>query len=333
MALTIDLEKGVLIPSLRARRVLIVGMSGYLGSALAIGLRDHFEVFGTFYKNPIHLRGCTALRMDATNSGEIVDIMQLVSPDVILYCAGIRSVEDAERDPSNAEALNFKAISIFFKVMRPKSHFVYFNEDRVFDAKTASEHQVLTENINPMVSPNVASFSRSKIQGETIVRARHHNSHVFRLGALYGECMGSPMHLNPNWLSSSLESLQKGHQQFYLDQTTRSFVYLGDVVRALRIFLTRVPLEPGVYHLANSAHPQSYFDFASLIQKFWNIDAELVTAQRYQKNAHISAWGPEHCVLDSSKFSLNFDFKFQAPEQGLQEMSERMRFGFSSSWP
>jgi len=97
-------------------RVLIVGVSGYVGSSLAVALKDDFEVFGTYSSHPIRISGVTCLMLDLLNGGEIFEMLKRVQPDVVLFCSGLSNPEECQVRRDMAESLNFKAATRFLKV-------------------------------------------------------------------------------------------------------------------------------------------------------------------------------------------------------------------------
>ena len=114
------------------RRVLIVGVSSYIGSALAVSLKDDYEVFGTYLNSPTRIEGVSAFRLECTDGNEILKHIKRLSPEVILYCAGLTHRDQCQQEPGKADVVNFKAPTIFFKLITSDIRFVYFSVDEAY---------------------------------------------------------------------------------------------------------------------------------------------------------------------------------------------------------
>lgn len=312
-------------------RVLIVGISSYIGSALALGLRDHYEVFGTTHKSPFRMDGCVTFALNVTEGGEITDVLQNISPDVIIYCAGIRDAAFSENYPAVADAVNAKAPSIFFKLLRSKMHFIYFAEDRFLDARNLEPGSAIEETFVPTVTFQSSALAKTKIAGENVVRAHKHNTHIFRLGSLYGENLGTIYQPRINWLSSLISQMQNHQPVSALSDTQRTFVYIGDVVRALRLFISSLPTQSGTYHLSHDSHTYSHFDLIEMVCKSFRFESELLEQRPYSL-VHMADWGPQQIELSSKVFSQTYNFQFQSPSEALAELTERYKRGFFNNW-
>lgn len=280
-------------------RVLIVGVSSYLGSALAFALRDHYEVFGTYHEHPLRIEGVTSVHMNCKNGGEIVDIVKRFTPDAVLYCAGLSSRNIEQVDPSLAETLNFKAPTVFFRVVTFPPYFIYFSDDEA------------------LMPNNVVA--KTKEQGENSVLGQRQNTLVLRVGHLYGESTGGLSCHKMSWSENVKQKLERQERVDLSIDRYHAFTYLGDVARAVKLVLTKPPAESQLYNLAGpdlmSAH-----DFGKALAKKFGLPDTLVAPRK-------TSLEPEKLVMDSSKFTTTYPLQFKSIADGLHEYSERLRCG------
>ncbi len=310
----------------RFRRILIAGVSGYIGSALALGLRDEYEIVGTYYDHPVRIEGVTCIKMNCLMGGEILSALTRFNPDLVVYCVGLNSTDHCEEAPAIAEALNFRAPAIFFKVLPKPVPFVYFGSDVIFgDPKKAP----FKESDKPK-SLNTLALTKQK--GEAMVFNHSRLTYVFRLPAVYGETLGSIQYPRASWLRWLQRQLDKGEKvSLYKDQF-RSSIYVGDVVRAFRKFLVKAPLKSSLLHIAPSVG-QSRYEFGKLFCREFDYDENLLMESSINDNPETTIPRPKDIRLSGKIFEDIYKFTAQGPEEGLKEMAERLRTGYLKGWP
>jgi dTDP-4-dehydrorhamnose reductase len=309
----------------RFRRIMIAGVSGYIGSAMALGLRDEFEVVGTYYDHPVRIDGVNCIKMNCLMGGEILSALTRFNPDLVLYCVGLNSTDHCEEVPALAEALNFRAPAIFFKVLPKPVPFVYFGSDVIFgDPKRAPFRE--SEKPKPL---NTLAVTKQK--GEAMVYNHNRLTYVFRLPNVYGETLGGVQFPRFSWLRWLQLQLQQGEKiRLYHDQI-RSSIYIGDVVRAFRCFLKKAPQKSSLLHLAPSVGLSRY-DFGKLYCRTFDYEESLLMESSVMDNPETTIPRPKDIRLSGQVFEGLYNFKAQRPEDGLAEMSERLRTGFLKAW-
>lgn len=308
-------------------RILIIGMSGYLGSSLALGLRDDFEVFGTYNKRPIRMRGTTVLPLDAMNTGDIVDTIKRVQPDIILYCAGIPDPETCQKEKDRADQLHVKAPSLVLKTSIRPPQFVYFSADQVFGT--------VPEGFNPPFldrSPTspINTLGNTKAQGESLVSTGSKGTHVLRCGPLFGEAFGSANGFRRTWIEGLIRRLDRGDKIFLPISQIRSHLYVGNFVRAVRAFLHKIPSDSSIYNLAPS-DALTLVEFGKFFCEALGYDPELIRMTK-EEDSLSAVSKSKNSSLSSRLFSHHFQFQFPTIRSSLQEFGDRLFSGQTSVW-
>jgi dTDP-4-dehydrorhamnose reductase len=308
-------------------RILIIGISGYIGSSLALGLRDTFEIYGTYNQRSIRMDGTTTFPMNGVNSNEIVDAIKRVQPDAIIFAAGISDPDAAQKDKDRTDSLHIKAPSLVLKTSIRPAHFIYFSTDQVFGDVPDTFPVPLDD--NTPTSP-INTIGISKAQGETMVLSNKKGSHVLRLGPLFGEPFGSAYGFRRTWIDGLRRRIERREALFLPRAQIRSHLYVGDFVRAVRLYLQKIPSDSLVYNIAPK-NSLSLYDFSKKFVDSMGYDPESV--RRSEKEDSLSnVKKAKNSSLKSERFEKHFGFQFQTIEEALKEFSERLKQGHTKSW-
>ncbi len=310
------------------KRVLIIGASSYLGSALALGLRNEFDVIGTYFKHPVRIEGVPCVELDCLNPNSIFETVKLFQPEALFFCPGQQDIDAIQANSELGDNLHAKAPALFFKLPVASFHFIYFSSDQGFGLNQ-SEGQLppYSESILPH---SMNSYGQTKLQGESLIRSQSRFAHILRLGEVFGEPFGSGDvgQIRKSWIESYRRRLERGETVFVSKDEIRRPLYVGDFVRAVRTFLLNIQTEVSIYHLSG-ADSISRFDFIQLMAEKFGLD---VTKVRSGPDPFHRAPRPVDCSISSEKFEKAFNFQFQTAQNSLEEFAQRMRTGFTNNW-
>ena len=153
-------------------RVLLLGAHGLLGTALGPELRRA----GLEVALPPH----TAL--DLRDLTELRATVREMRPDLILNCAAQSRVDQAERDPDTAFAVNtVGAHNAALAALEGGLALLHVSTDYVFDGTRGEPYR---EYHPTGVPPNV--YGQSKLHGEQLVRDTLPRHYIVRVAALFG---------------------------------------------------------------------------------------------------------------------------------------------------
>jgi dTDP-4-dehydrorhamnose reductase len=143
-------------------KVLILGSSGLLGSKISQILDSKFEVIGTHFNNA-HNSTRDSIHLDVSSQDLFEEIVKKVSPQFVVNCVGLTSVDDCERLPEKAMLLN----SLFpHRVAKASSKFKF----RFIHVSTDHYGTTSSEVRNELMDPiPVNSYGYSKLAGERLV--------------------------------------------------------------------------------------------------------------------------------------------------------------------
>jgi len=236
-----------------------------------------------------------------------------VRPDLVLNAAAYTAVDDAEREPDRATAINGIAPGVLAEeAQRIGAWLVHYSTDYVYDG-TKREPYLETDPVGPL-----SAYGKSKLAGEQAVQAVGGKYLIFRLCWVYG-LRGSNFLLTIQRLARQRETLRVVNDQIGCPTWSR-LVAEGTALAVRQAFDCKEPsLLAGVYHLASSTWT-SWHSFAEAIvgsmpsgeRKCQRVDA--IPTTQYPRPARRPAWS----VLSCAKLERVFGIRLPGWEEGLR---------------
>jgi dTDP-4-dehydrorhamnose reductase len=164
----------------RIKSVLIIGASGFVGTRLALHLRDTCKVFATYHTRKPRIKGVTLLPLSIDSRDWCKRVAFTSQPDAIVYAAGKEDLFWAEKYPREADRLHTAGAATLSNVsdlLHPK--FIYLSNGLVFDGAKGNYRESDT------VLPSFA-LGKAKLGGENYIRGRSLNYLIVRSSPLLG---------------------------------------------------------------------------------------------------------------------------------------------------
>ncbi len=159
--------------------------------------------------------------LDITSIGAVRAVIGVSSrPDVVLNCAAYNLVDDAERDPGPAYAINAGGVEHLAAACREAGALlVHYGTDYVFDGQKGAPY---TEEDVPRPINN---YGRSKLAGEQILQETSARFLLFRVSWVFGEGKQNFLYKLLQWADDG-RSLRVVDDQISIPTSTREIVRL-----------------------------------------------------------------------------------------------------------
>ena len=92
------------------KTILIFGVSSFIGSNIAESLCSDYRIVGTYFDSQIRTKDFLTIKCDVTNSKLVKGIVNLIRPDIVVYCVGEKSIEACHNDQKRSDTLNANGI-------------------------------------------------------------------------------------------------------------------------------------------------------------------------------------------------------------------------------
>ncbi|ASJ03581.1 NAD(P)-dependent oxidoreductase [Thermococcus profundus] len=237
-------------------RVAIIGANGQLGTDLVkiFSEDSNFEVIPLTHKD-----------LDVTIP-KTLEILKRMKPDVIINTAAYVRVDDAERYPEKAFAVNaIGALNVARVANEIGAINVYISTDYVFDGEKGEPY---TEDDVP--NP-INVYGASKYTGEIFTQNYSSKHYIIRVASLYGKAGASGK--GGNFVEWVIEKAKRGEELRIVEDQFMSPTYTKDVARTLRKFL-KLKAEFGIYHIVNEGFC-SWYEFTKIIFEILNWDVQI----------------------------------------------------------
>ncbi len=293
-------------------RILITGITGLVGSALADELRQRHDIIAAV-RRPLKFKDTFAKeRLDLNDSDTIKETVEAAMPDAVIHCAGMTSPDECEQNREECEQINAQATAGLAVVCREiEAKLVFLSTDHVFSGKEGFYKEA--------DSPAPINFyGATKLAAENAVRKILPGSIVARLPYIYGKSR----YRGDRFTEWIVESLNSGREVRLLEDRFRSHCYLGDCARALAALLEEGC--EGLFHLSGG-NRESRYRFGVMLAEIFGLDKSLIIPSQSDDPAErekFSAERPRDISLNSEKLLRETRFAPLTIEQGLENLKK-----------
>lgn len=179
-----------------ARRVLLLGATGRLGTAIAKAVeprsptrpaerpatRERAVASALPFAIELLAPSRNALGLDIEKPLDAAERwFDTWNPDVVVNCMATSDVDRCEREPLEAMRINAELPGALAKAARrANAHLVHFSTDFVFDGELRRPYRE-----EDPAAP-LSAYGESKLRGERAIAAENASHWIFRIGWLYG---------------------------------------------------------------------------------------------------------------------------------------------------
>lgn len=285
------------------KTVLIVGGSGFIGTHLALQLRDHFKVFATFYKNPVQIPGVTFMPLDALDRDWTKRIVYTLQPEIIFYLVGkndVRWAEQNEREAEKHHSAGAITVATVSDIFQPK--FIYLSNSFVFDGKKGNYKEKDT------LLPST-QLGKCKVNSENFIKGRSLNYLIIRSCPVYGRGNGK----NISFLDDLRIRLSRGERIEMSTTQLHTFAPIEGLVLTL-VRAAKSGLRNRILHYSGLTKV-TYSEFAKAFAKRFQFDPHQIVARSDEKDSLMT--GPYDYSLNSTEVSQALKINPLLLEQGF----------------
>ncbi len=278
--------------------IAVIGSNGQLGT----------DVVREFIKNHDNVSSLTHAEIEISNLQSVRTCLERCNPAIVVNAAAMHHVENCEREPENAYAVNAIGLrNLAAATSDLGATLIHVSTDYVFDGEKQTPY---VENDAPLP---LQVYGNSKLAGEYYARALNPKHFVLRTSALYGT---SPCRAKGgrNFVDLMLELARTRGRVRVVNCEFVSPTPALDLARQI-VSLSRCE-HYGLYH-ATAEGSCSWYEFASEIFSLAEVDVKLEVAGPDEFPA--KAPRPHYSVLENhglKRIGLN---SFASWKVGLQQ--------------
>lgn len=299
-------------------RILIVGASGLVGSNLAVALREDQCVYGTYDKHKPGLAGVPLFKVNVLKESALFDVLTLVRPNIVYYCAAIRDEQMCTEQALPALTINAEAAADIALCLRPLGgRLIYFSTSKVYSGEKGN----YTE--EDPTDPS-SSYGEAKRRAEDLLMG-FENTFILRLGTLYGfDCVP-----DRSLLSKLLKGLIAKKEMAFINDEPRDFHSLPEVIEASKRLLHADADKAGLYNCP-SPGKTTYYDFARHLAHAIGAPTENITAisgEALKAPYNTPEIRGKDTTLNGEKFTRAFGILTGGLTESLTKIATQLRTG------
>lgn len=234
-------------------RVLLIGAGGQLGSDLVKALA-HEDLIALTHGD-----------IEVCDPESVRAAMQSHAPQVVINTAAFHRVDDCEREPARAFAVNaLGARNVALACKEQGCALLHLSTDYVFDGHKGSAYD---ESDAPRP---INAYGISKLAGEFFIRYLLDRYYIVRTSGLYGVAGSSGK--GGNFVELMLRLAREGKEIKVVKDQTLSPTYTVDLAQALAQLIRTERY--GLYHITNSGEC-SWYQFAAKVFELTGVPAQL----------------------------------------------------------
>ncbi len=279
-------------------RVTVIGANGQLG----------MDVAQAFAKNGDEVSPVTHSDIELSSTDSVSNCLESLRPDIIANTAAMHHVENCERDPQKAFAVNgLGARNVALVARNIGATLMHVSTDYVFDGAKGSPYE---ESDAPMPL-NV--YGNTKLSGEYFVRSTVDKHFVLRTSAIYGK---NPCRAKGglNFIELMLKLARERGEVKVVDSEFVTPTSTSEIARQM-VALSRCNFY-GLYH-ATAEGSCSWYEFAREIFSIANVRVNLKVAGPNEFPAKVAR--PAYSVLENRALKSQGLNVFKPWQEGLRE--------------
>jgi dTDP-4-dehydrorhamnose reductase len=243
-------------------KLLVTGISGFLGSYLAEVKNDQWDIHGFYNHSRVEHPRIKTSQVDLLDLHQLRSALEALQPDAVLHLAAQSNPNYCEEHPAFSHRVNVEVTKRLAEYCAIRSlPLVFVSSDLVFDG--ASAPYIETDTCIP-----ISIYGQHKMEAEEVVLHIHPDACVARCPVMYGL---------PRWgnsfMSNWIKALSDGRPVYAFKDEYRTKIDGLTAVEGLLLLLNKGA--QGIYHLGGKNRISRY-DFAVLMAKVFDLSTELV---------------------------------------------------------
>ncbi len=239
------------------KRLLVTGASGLLGLNFCTFFHQKYQLIGLTNRTKLHGVPFVTASSDllCEDPGEMLDRYQ---PDVVLHCAALANIDECEKQPEKAAAINSIYPGRLAHAARERGiKFVHISTDAVFDGEDCGKSGYREGD-----APNpISRYAETKLQGEINVLESDPEALVPRVN-FYGWSTGGSRSL----VEFFYNNLAAGNPVNGFSDVFFNTLYVHSLADILDEMISLNAC--GIYHVFSAEHQSKYSFGVSVAEKF-----------------------------------------------------------------
>jgi dTDP-4-dehydrorhamnose reductase len=289
------------------KRILVTGVSGFLGRYVATALMHQYAVLGTYRNHAPMLDADELTRLDLTDMEAVHATFSEFHPDVVIHTAALGNVDACERSPNDAYDVNVRGTeAIAQATVAVGARLIYISTDQVYDGGKGNYDEA-------DVAQPLMVYGRTKLEGEHRAVAICRDTVILRLALLYGWGISTRL----NFVDGLVARLRAGQEvSLFVDQY-RTPLYVVQAAESIGRLID-APDVGETFNLGGGERINRYA-FGQKCCEVFGLSKALLKPSEMSLTGGLAA-RPRDCSMNSAKIGARLQIVPLPVEEGLRRM-------------
>lgn len=281
------------------KNILVTGASGQLGQSL----RQRCTAFPQ-----MKMHFCQRQDFDLEQPEQMARVLDQYQVDVVINAAAYTAVDQAEKEPDRAFAINTKGVTDLARLCAQKnSVLLHVSTDYVFNGASNTPY------LEDHATAPLGIYGQSKQQGEMSIAEINPAHYIVRTSWLYGP-------FGNNFLKTMLRLADQGKSLTITTEQTGSPTSTLDLADAL-LRLVEIEAPYGIYHFSNTGQTTWHGFAREIFSQTHQLDrVQLAETDEYPTFAK----RPNYSVLDTNKIEQTLQQPIRSWQEALAEVIHQL---------
>ncbi len=275
------------------KKILITGISGFLGWHIAQIAKQEWEVYGTCLSHNLEMPGIKISQIDLTDFSAFKSLFNDIKPDAVIHTAAHSKPNFCQLHPQESYTINVTASCNIAGLCADDSiPCVFTSTDQVFDGLNAPYKE--TDTVCPI---NI--YGEQKVMAEEGMLARYPLTAVCRMPLMFGQKTPTA----ESFLQGFLKTLRDNKQlNLFIDEIRTP---VSGITATKGLLMAIEKQVHGILNLGGKERISRY-EFGHLLAEIFQLPVDNIKASR-QQDVKMAAPRPSDVSLDSSQaFALGY---------------------------
>jgi len=298
-------------------KLLITGISGFIGSAVYKNFKKDFEIFSIDNlsfgnRSLIDIPNENFFIDDIRNRKRVFELFEKIQPDYVIHLAAIHFIPYCNEHPFEAAEVNIEGTKNIFDACESTK-----SVKKVLYASTAAVYPIIDEAITENHSTGPLDiYGITKLTGEYIAAAFHQKSNVPTIICRFFNAFG-PNETNPHLIPAIQEQINGGLRKISLGnlEPKRDYIHTSDMANAIEGLMKNFNEGIDIFNLGQGKE-YSVTEIVNAFESVLNEKIEIV-----QDPARMRKSDRLHLLADNTKLKkfLNWEPKVTI-EEGIKTL-------------
>jgi dTDP-4-dehydrorhamnose reductase len=245
------------------KKLLLIGVSGLLGSKIYQSNKDRYEIYGTYNFHKPKL--INTLRLDVTERNDVSKLLNDIKPDLVIDAHALSNVDYCELHHEDAWKINVEGTKNVAEACKVNGcKYIFISTDYVYDG-----YKTTTYSEKDKPHP-INYYGKTKFIAEKVIEALDMDYIIVRTAVLFGVSSSFGKLSFPSWVIQQLKL--KNKIKVVIDQYSNPT--LVDNLGEFLLYLYEKD-RFGVFNISGKDNI-SRFEFSKMLAKEFNLDERLI---------------------------------------------------------